>query len=87
MYMYIDYTIMYSMPVKRTTIELDEDLVEAAQAITGETLRATVERALRQLVARGDESAAARRRRIVEHIARASNHVDVDLLLSDQAWR
>ncbi|MGF2952328.1 type II toxin-antitoxin system VapB family antitoxin, partial [Mycobacterium sp. THU-M116] len=36
------------MSVKRTTIELDEDLVEAAQAITGETLRATVERALRQ---------------------------------------
>jgi len=75
------------MAVKRTTIELDEDLVEAAQAITGETLRATVERALRQLVARGDEAAAARRARIVEHIAHAGNHVDVDVLLSDQAWR
>ncbi len=77
---------MYSMPVRRTTIELDQDLVEAAQAITGETLRATVEHALRQLVARGDESAAARRRRIIEHIAHAGNHIDVDVLLSDAAW-
>ncbi|BBN50829.1 type II toxin-antitoxin system VapB family antitoxin [Mycobacterium avium] len=75
------------MPVKRTTIELDEDLVQAAQAMTGETLRATVERALRQLVARGDESAAARRARIVEHIAHASSHVDADVLVSDEAWR
>jgi Arc/MetJ family transcription regulator len=75
------------MPVKRTTIELDEDLVRAAQAVTGETLRGTVELALRQLVARGDESAAARRGRIAEHIAHAMSHVDVDVLLSDQAWR
>ncbi|WP_421845733.1 type II toxin-antitoxin system VapB family antitoxin [Mycobacterium sp.] len=75
------------MPVKRTTIELDEDLVGAAQAVTGDTLRATVEHALRQLVAAADESAAARRQRIVEHIAHAGDHVDVDVLLSDQAWR
>lgn len=78
---------MYIMSVKRTTIELDEDLVEAAQAITGETLRATVERALRQLVTRAEESAAARRGRIVEHIAHAGKHIDVDVLLSDEAWR
>ncbi|WP_052624295.1 type II toxin-antitoxin system VapB family antitoxin, partial [Mycobacterium tuberculosis] len=51
------------MTVKRTTIELDEDLVRAAQAVTGETLRATVERALQQLVAAAAEQAAARRRR------------------------
>ncbi|VBA31970.1 Putative antitoxin VapB17 [Mycobacterium persicum] len=75
------------MAVKRTTIELDEDLVQAARAITGENLRATVERALRQLVAEGDESVAARHARIVEHITHASSHVDVDVLLSDQAWR
>lgn len=85
--MYIICDNMYSMSVKRTTIELDEDLVGAAQAVTGETLRATVERALRQLVAGADEFAAARRQRIVEHIAHAGDHVDVDVLLSDQAWR
>jgi Arc/MetJ family transcription regulator len=75
------------MTVKRTTIELDEDLVRAAQAATGETLRATVERALRQLVAGISEQATARRQRIVDHIAHAGAHVDVDVLLSDQAWR
>lgn len=78
---------MHIMAVKRTTIELDEDLVEAAQAITGETLRATVERALRQLVARGNESAAARRARIVKHLAHAGNHIDATALLSDEEWR
>jgi len=75
------------MSVKRTTIELDEDLVEAAQAITGATLRATVEHALRQLVSQSDEAAADRRERIAEHINHASSHIDVDVLLSDEAWR
>lgn len=78
---------MYSMAVKRTTIELDEDLVRAAQAVTGETLRATVEHALRQLVARADDSAAARRDRVSEHLTHAGDHIDVVVLLSDQAWR
>lgn len=75
------------MTVKRTTIELDEDLVRAAQAVTGETLRATVERALQQLVAAAAEQAAARQRRIVDHLAHAGTHVDADVLLSEQAWR
>lgn len=75
------------MTVKRTTIELDEDLVRAAQAVTGETLRATVERALQQLVAAAAEQAAARRRRIVDHLAHAGTHVDADVLLYEQAWR
>lgn len=75
------------MTVKRTTIELDEDLVRAAQAVTGETLRATVERALQQLVAAAAEQAAARLRRIVDHLAHAGTHVDADVLLSEQAWR
>jgi Arc/MetJ family transcription regulator len=85
--MYIPAVSMYSMTVKRTTLELDEDLVRAAQSITGETLRATVEHALRELVAKADDSAEAQRRRIVEHLARAGNHVDIDVLLADQAWR
>ena len=75
------------MSVKRTTIELDEDLVEAAQAITGATLRATVEHALRQLVSQSAEAAADRRERIAEHINRAGSQIDVDVLLSDEAWR
>lgn len=79
---------MYSVGVKkRTTIELDEELVLAAKALTGKGLRATVERALQELVAREQDSAAARRARIIDHLNHAQQHVDVDVLLSDQAWR
>jgi Arc/MetJ family transcription regulator len=75
------------MAVKRTTIELDEDLLRAAQAVTGETLRATVERALHRLVATGEEQASARRQRIADHFAHSGAEVDIDVLLSDEAWR
>ena len=75
------------MTVKRTTIELDDDLVRAAQAVSGETLRATVERALRQMVAGAAEQADARRQQVADHFARASAEIDVDVLLSDRAWR
>jgi Arc/MetJ family transcription regulator len=72
---------------KRTTIELDEELVRAARIVTGETLRATVERALHQMVAGAEDQASARRHRIADHLARAGAEVDIDALLSDQAWR
>lgn len=75
------------MPVRRTTIELDEDLVRAAQSITGETLRSTVEQALRRLVADAEGPARLRRQRIADHVARAGAQVDVTVLLGDQAWR
>jgi Arc/MetJ family transcription regulator len=75
------------MTVKRTTIELDEDLLRAAQAATGETLRATVERALHCLVAAAEEQASARRQRIANHFARSGAEVDIDVLLSNEAWR
>lgn len=75
------------MAVKRTTIELDEDLVAAARAVTGTTARATVEQALRQLVSGSEAATADRRARIATHIAHAGEHIDVDVLLSDEAWR
>ena len=75
------------MAVKRTTIELDEDLVRTAQSVTGQTLRSTVESALRRLVAEAQDEANERRRRITEHLARAGAQVDTAILLSDQAWQ
>lgn len=73
------------MTVKRTTIELDEDLVRAAQAVTGD---ASDGRA-RAAAAGGRGCRAGRRapRRIVDHLAHAGTHVDADVLLSEQAWR
>ncbi|MCV7386083.1 type II toxin-antitoxin system VapB family antitoxin [Mycolicibacter longobardus] len=75
------------MAVRRTTIELDEDLVRAAQSATGQTLRSTVEEALRRLVADAERQTSARRRRIADHIAQAEAQIDVEVLLADQAWR
>ncbi|GFG71227.1 MULTISPECIES: type II toxin-antitoxin system VapB family antitoxin [Mycolicibacter] len=75
------------MTVKRTTIELDEELVRKAQSVTGSTLRSTVESALRRLIAEAQGEADERRRRITEHLASAGKQVDTDALLSDQAWR
>lgn len=72
---------------KRTTIELDEDLVRAAQAVTGATLRSTVEAGLRRLIAEAQGEADERRRRVAEHLAGAGAQVDTDALLSDAAWR
>lgn len=72
---------------RRTTIELDEDLVNAAVALTGATLRATVEAALRALVAAAEESMGEQRRRVEEHMARAATRVAPEVLRSDEAWR
>lgn len=75
------------MKIKRTTIELDEELVERAQAATGGTLRATVEQGLRLVI---DASAVAedRKRAAIERHRRAAlDGIDVDVLLSGEAWR
>jgi Arc/MetJ family transcription regulator len=75
------------MPVKRTTIELDEELVKAAQRVTGKTVRATVEEALRGLVATAERERQAKRSRVAAHLDIAHNAVDVEVLQADEAWR
>ena len=75
------------MAVKRTTIELDEDLIRSAQQATGQTLRSTVELALRRLVASTEAEATERRRRVTEYFAEGTSGIDVRVLLSDEAWR
>jgi len=75
------------MTVKRTTIELDVELVQAAQQVTGRTLRATVEEALRGLVATAERDRQAKRSRVAAHLDIAHSAVDVNILQSDEAWR
>lgn len=74
--------------MKRTTIELDEDLVERAKRALGlPTTRATVEEALRR-VAEGAEHAhaelAARQRADLESMG---THIDLDVLAGNEMWR
>jgi Arc/MetJ family transcription regulator len=75
------------MPAKRTTIELDVDLVKAAQRVTGQTVRATVEEALRGLVATAEREREAKRSRVSAHLDIAHTAVDVQVLGTDEAWR
>jgi Arc/MetJ family transcription regulator len=73
---------------KRTTIEIDEDLlVRAKRALGCTTTRSTVEEALRRAANQGEhaqEELAARQRRYLKQFPQ---HVDVDVLASEQMWR
>jgi Arc/MetJ family transcription regulator len=74
--------------IKRTTIEIDEDLLNRAKKALGEaTARATIEEALRRAAA-GTETERARRaakqRRYLEQL---SLRVDVAVLASEEMWR
>ena len=74
--------------IKRTTIEIDQDLLERAREALGETTtRGTVERALR-LVADSTETERARRavnqRRYLKLLA---ERVDIPVLASEEMWR
>jgi Arc/MetJ family transcription regulator len=74
--------------IKRTTIEIDDDLLNRAKEALGEvTARATVEEALRR-VATGTETErerrAAKQRRYLKQL---SLRVDVAVLASEEMWR
>jgi len=73
---------------KRTTIEIDEDLLARAKRALGHaTTRATVEDALRR-AANGAEAAnaerAARQARFLDGLA---ERIDVSVLASEDMWR
>ena len=74
--------------MRRTTVEIDEGLLERARRALGQrTIRATIEEALRRSAAAVEaelSDRAARQRRYVETLAA---RVDVDVLMSDQMWR
>jgi Arc/MetJ family transcription regulator len=73
---------------KRTTIELDEELLARAKRALGlSTTRATVEEALRQAAEHAETTEAHRSRRQRGYLAALSSHVDVDVLASEQMWR
>lgn len=74
--------------IKRTTIEIDDDLLNRAKEALGEvTARATIEEALRR-VTTGSETErkrrAAKQRRYLEQL---SARADVAVLASEEMWR
>lgn len=73
---------------KRTTIELDVDLVERAKRALGTpTTRETVERALQQVAGAAEDASAERALRQRRYLADLAEHVDVDVLAAEHMWR
>jgi Arc/MetJ family transcription regulator len=74
--------------IKRTTIEIDQDLLERARRALGESsTRATVEEALRRAT---DEAGAEQKRRAANqrrYLKRLATRVDVSVLMSEEMWR
>lgn len=78
----------YVRMIKRTTIEIDEELLaRAKRALHQPTARATVEEALRRAAAQAEDAQEARAARLREHLASLGTRVDLDVLASDEMWR
>lgn len=74
--------------MKRTTIELDEDLVARAKRALGlETTRATVEEALRRVAEGAEQEHAARAAQQRADLQTLGTHIDLDVLGSEAMWR
>lgn len=74
--------------IKRTTIEIDEDLLARAKSVLGiGTTRATVEEALRRAALGAEDERHALAGRQKTYFARLGLHLDTDVLRSDSMWR
>ncbi len=78
----------YACMVRRTTIELDQDLVaRAKKALGAKTTRETVEEALRRAVQGGEGDRARRAAEQRAYLQRLSVHADIKVLNSEEMWR
>lgn len=73
---------------RRTTIEIDEALLERAKVALGRaTTRATVEEALRRAADAADDERARLARAQRAYLDELASLVDVDVLRRDEMWR
>jgi Arc/MetJ family transcription regulator len=74
--------------IKRTTIELDEELVGRAKKALGlSTTRATVEEALRRAADQAEDERTRRAERQRRFLSEAHRTMDLDVLAGDQMWQ
>ena len=72
---------------RRTTIEIDDDLLERAQRALGSTtIRATVEEALRRAAESVEEIREERAIIQRSYLERLASRVDADILASSEMW-
>lgn len=73
---------------RRTTIELDEELLaRAKRALGAPTTRATVEEALRLATEAAEDRQAHQAERQRQFLGRLTARLDVDVLASEEMWR
>jgi Arc/MetJ family transcription regulator len=73
---------------RRTTIEIDEGLLERARrALGAKTTRATVEEALRRAAEAVEDAQAEREARERDYLERLADRIDVAVLSSGEMWR
>lgn len=78
---------MYITVPRRTTIEIDEELLaRAKRALGGRTTRATVEEALRLAAEAAEREHGARATRQRRYLETLGVRGDVEVLRSDQMW-
>ena len=74
--------------MKRTTIEIDEELLARAKRALGEsTARGTVEAALRRAAEQAEAEFQERKERQLQFFATLEQYVDLEVLASDEMWR
>lgn len=72
----------------RTTIEIDEELLERAKrALGSKTTRATVEEALRRTADAAEAGFDSRRARQLRYLERLGDWSDLEVLASEEMWR
>jgi Arc/MetJ family transcription regulator len=74
--------------VRRTTIEIDEELLaRAKRALGATTMRGTVEEALRRAADAAEDETAQSAAKQVGYLGRLSMHADLDVLSGEGMWR
>jgi Arc/MetJ family transcription regulator len=74
--------------IRRTTIEIDQDLLDRAKQALGETTtRATVEEALRRVAKSIEDEQARRAASQRRYLGQLGDRADLAVLASEEMWR
>ena len=78
----------YAHLIKRTTIEIDDQLLARAKHALGcATTRATTEEALRRAAEQAEDEHEEQVARLRTYLTSLATHVDLEVLKSDEMWR
>jgi Arc/MetJ family transcription regulator len=74
--------------IRRTTIEIDDELLGRAKRALGcPTTRATVEEALRRAAEQAENEHEEQVARLRAYLTSLSTHLDLEVLASEEMWR